>query len=146
MGTVTKAMRNDCPKYYGARALFFDVLVTVRCSHALKDQSDLHFDLTFEEKTALGNPSQLLQELLCDGVLDQIRKLSILKARYPRNDELNRARTEKKMTVTRPRPSSFEDFKSEVLNTLEGLEEIFHALVSPFGSVMELSFSKGTRI
>ena len=51
-----------------------------------------------------------------------------------------------KMTIIRPRPNNPQQFKIEMLKTLEDLEKIFKKSVSSYGSVMSLSFSYGLSI
>jgi len=142
MGTVTKAMREGRVDYYMMKAFFFDVLVRVECSHGLTERSDLHFHLTFEKESFLGGrPKEIPDE-----ALKRILELSIAKDDYPREDILRMARQTNEMIIVRPRASSFDEFKAEALNTLENLEEIFWDLVSPYASVIELSFSQGVCI
>lgn len=144
MGYATKAMRMDGVKnYYKAEAFFFEVLVRVKCEQGLTDKSNLRFHLTFKQRSFLGSPANKLP----DKVFEQIMKLSSnWTDPSEREYEMSRARKENQMTIVRPRSSSFKHFKTEVLNTLEHLEDIFHKLVSSYGSVMELSIWQGARI
>jgi len=145
VGTITNAMRNGQIKYHLMNAFFFEVLVRAECGYSLFDKSDLHFYLTFEEKTSFNNPSEYLPKDLPVGVLNEIIALSI-DADFDKKYQVQRAVKTNGMTIVRPRPSNPEQFKVEMLRTLEDLEKIFKKSVSQYGHVMQLSFSYGLSI
>ena len=147
MGTATGAMRHGQIQYYLMNAFFFDVLVKAECIWPLVGRSNLHFNLVFEEKTIFGGSSKyLLKDLpIKIKVLNEIAALSI-GTNSDKEYQVQYAIKTNKTRIMLPRPINFEIFKLEMLNILENLERIFKTSLSPYGSVMELSFSYGVNI